>query len=140
MSLEELFKEIIIEHYQHPKNQGHLEHPDAKSDGSNPLCGDEIAMELRFDGDRVKDVMFTGNGCSISQSAASLITEAIKGKTVEETKKIMGEYRNMLAGKEYDAELLGDLEALSDVKKYPARVKCASLSVAVLDQALQQKK
>jgi nitrogen fixation NifU-like protein len=140
MSLEELFKEIIIEHYQHPKNHGHIEHPDAKSDGSNPLCGDEIAMELKFDGNRVKDVMFTGNGCSISQSAASLLTEAIKGKTIEETRKIMEEYKNMLAGKNYNSELLGDLEALSDVKKYPARVKCASLSVAVLDQALQQKK
>ncbi len=140
MSLEELFKEIIIEHYQHPKNNGHIEHPDAKSDGSNPLCGDEIAMELKFDGDRIKGVMFTGNGCSISQSAASLLTEAIKGKTIEETKKIMDEYRNMLAGKDYNADLLGDLEALSDVKKYPARIKCASLSVAVLDQALKQKK
>ncbi len=140
MSLEELFKEIIIEHYQHPKNHGHIEHPDAKSDGSNPLCGDEIAMELKFDGNRVKDIMFTGNGCSISQSAASLLTEAIKGKTIEETRKIMEEYKNMLAGKNYNSELLGDLEALSDVKKYPARVKCASLSVAVLDQALQQKK
>ncbi len=140
MSLEELFKEIIIEHYQHPKNQGHIDHPDATSDGSNPLCGDEIAMELVFDGNRIKNVMFTGNGCSISQSAASLITEAIKGKTIEETRKIMDEYKGMLAGREYNAELLGDLEALSDVKKYPARVKCASLSVAVLDQALQQKK
>ena len=140
MSLEELFKEIIIEHYQHPKNQGHLEHPDAKSDGSNPLCGDEIAMEITFDGNVVRNVMFTGNGCSISQSAASLITEAIKGKTIEETRTIMNEYKNMLAGRDYNADILGDLEALSDVKRYPARVKCASLSVAVLDQALQQKK
>jgi nitrogen fixation NifU-like protein len=140
MSLEDLFKEIIIEHYQHPKNYGHIEHPDAKADGSNPLCGDEITMELTFDGNTVKNVMFTGNGCSISQSAASMITEAIKGKTIDEIKKLMNEYMNMLEGKDYDSELLGDLEALSDVKRYPARVKCASLSVAVLNQALQDKK
>ncbi|MGB9735751.1 MAG: Fe-S cluster assembly sulfur transfer protein SufU [bacterium] len=140
MSLEELFKEIIIEHYQHPKNHGHIEHPDVKSDGSNPLCGDEITMELTFDDDRIKEIMFTGSGCSISQSAASMITEAVKGKTIQEAKRLMEEYKNMLAGKDYDSELLGDLEALSDVKRYPARVKCASLSVAVLDQALQQKK
>lgn len=140
MSLEELFKEIIIDNYQRPRNHGHLEHPDSKSEGSNPLCGDEIAMELVFDGDAVKDIRFIGNGCSISQSAASLMTEAVKGKTIESVRKIMDEYKKMLAGASYDAELLGDLEALSDVKKYPARVKCASLSVAVLDQALQQKK
>ncbi len=140
MSLEELFKEIIIEHYQHPKNHGHMEHPDAKSEGSNPLCGDELQMELCFDGDHIKDVMFTGNGCSISQSAASLMTEAIKGKTLEETRGIMDEYKKMLQGNSYDPDILGDLEALSDVRKYPARVKCASLSAAVLDQALQQKK
>lgn len=140
MSLEELFKEIIIEHYQHPKNYGHIEHPDAKADGSNPLCGDEITMELTFEGNKVKEVMFTGNGCSISQSAASLITEAIKGKTIDEIDKLTTEYLNMLEGKNYNSELLGDLEALSDVKKYPARVKCASLSVAVLNQALQGRK
>ncbi|MCL4558070.1 MAG: SUF system NifU family Fe-S cluster assembly protein [Deltaproteobacteria bacterium] len=140
MSLEELFKEIIIEHYQHPKNHGHIEHPDARSEGSNPLCGDEIQMELLFEGDRIKDVMFTGNGCSISQSAASLMTEAIKGRTVAEARRLMEEYKNMLQGNDYDAGMLGDLEALSDVKKFPARVKCASLSMAVLDQALQQKK
>jgi len=97
-------------------------------------------MELTFDGNTVKNVMFTGNGCSISQSAASMITEAIKGKTIDEIKKLMNEYMNMLEGKDYDSELLGDLEALSDVKRYPARVKCASLSVAVLNQALQDKK
>lgn len=139
MSLEELFKEIIIEHYQHPKNYGHIEHPDAKSDGSNPLCGDEISMELIFDGDKIKDIRFTGNGCSISQSAASMITEAVKGKTIDEANTLMEEYKNMLAGKGYNSELLGELEALSDVKKYPARIKCAGLSVAVLEQALQQK-
>lgn len=140
MSLEELFKEIIIDHYQHPRNHGHVDHPEARADGSNPLCGDEISMELVFDGDTLKDVRFDGSGCSISQSAASLITEAIKGKTMEETRKIVEEYKNMLAGKGHDADLLGDLEALSDVNKYPARVKCASLSVAVLEQALRQRK
>jgi len=140
MSLEDLFKEIIIEHYQHPRNYGHIEHPDAKSDGSNPLCGDEIHMEISFDDNRVKEIMFTGDGCSISKSAASIITEIVKGKTIEEIKKLMDEYKKMLEGKDYDAEIIGDLEALSDVKQYPARVKCASLSVAVLDQALRQKK
>ncbi len=140
MSLEELFKEIIIEHYQHPKNHGHLDHPDAKSEGSNPLCGDELQMEIAFEGDRIKDVMFSGNGCSISQSAASLMTEAIKGKAVGDARRIMEEYKHMLQGSTYNADMLGDLEALSDVKKFPARVKCASLSMAVLDQALQQKK
>ncbi|MCL4477684.1 MAG: SUF system NifU family Fe-S cluster assembly protein [Deltaproteobacteria bacterium] len=140
MALEDLYKEIVIEHYQHPKHHGHLEHFEAKAEGSNPLCGDEIGIELQFDGDVIKQIMFTGGGCSISQSAIDMLADIVKGKSTTEIHKIIEEYKKMLQGEQHDPDIIGDLEALSEVKKYPARVKCASLSYAVLEQAINQKK
>ena len=145
MSLEDLYREVILDHYRSPRNQGHLESPDAVAEGVNPLCGDEITIELNFDGDRVSEVAIDGQGCSISQSSSSMMTEAIKGKTRGEIEKLTGQFRDMMSlDGEADIGLdpkrpgavLGDLEALQGVRKYPVRIKCASLGWNVLQEAL----
>ena len=145
MSLEDLYREVILDHYRNPRNQGRLESPDAVAEGVNPLCGDEITIELNFDGDRVTEVAIEGQGCSISQSSSSMMTEAIKGKSRAEIETLTGQFRDMMSlDGEVDIGLdpgrpgavLGDLEALQGVRKYPVRIKCASLGWNVLQDAL----
>jgi nitrogen fixation protein NifU and related proteins len=145
LSLEDLYREVILDHYRSPRNKGHLDDPDAVAQGVNPLCGDEITIELGFDGDRVVAVAVDGQGCSISQSSASMMTEAIKGKTRSEIEELTRRFRSMMSLEgETDMELdperpgsvLGDLEALQGVRKYPVRIKCASLGWNVLIEAL----
>ena len=145
MSLEDLYREVILDHYRNPRNQGHLESPDAVAEGVNPLCGDEITIQLNFDGDRVTDVAIEGQGCSISQSSSSMMTEAIKGKSRAEIETLTGQFRDMMSldgevdiglDPERPGAVLGDLEALQGVRKYPVRIKCASLGWNVLQDAL----
>jgi nitrogen fixation NifU-like protein len=145
MSLEDLYREVILDHYRSPRNKGHLESPDAVAEGVNPLCGDEITIELGFDGDRVSEVAVDGQGCSISQSSASMMTEAIKGKTRVEIEALTQRFRDMMSldgeadiglDPERPGAVLGDLEALQGVRKYPVRIKCASLGWNVLMEAL----
>ena len=145
MSLEDLYREVILDHYRSPRNKGHLESPDAVAEGVNPLCGDEITIELGFDGDRVSEVAVDGQGCSISQSSASMMTEAIKGKTRLEIEALTQRFRHMMSldgeadiglDPERPGAVLGDLEALQGVRKYPVRIKCASLGWNVLMEAL----
>jgi len=145
MSLEDLYREVILDHYRSPRNKGHLESPDAVAEGVNPLCGDEITIELGFDGDRVSEVAVDGQGCSISQSSASMMTEAIKGKTRVEIEALTQHFRDMMSldgeadiglDPERPGAVLGDLEALQGVRKYPVRIKCASLGWNVLMEAL----
>jgi len=145
MSLEDLYREVILDHYRSPRNKGHLESPDAIAEGVNPLCGDEITIELGFDGDRVSEVAVDGQGCSISQSSASMMTEAIKGKTRVEIEALTQRFRDMMSldgeadiglDPERPGAVLGDLEALQGVRKYPVRIKCASLGWNVLMEAL----
>ena len=145
MSLEDLYREVILDHYRNPRNKGHLETPDAVAQGVNPLCGDEITIELNFDGDRVTDVAIEGQGCSISQSSSSMMTEAIKGKSRAEIETLTGQFRDMMSldgevdiglDPERPGAVLGDLEALQGVRKYPVRIKCASLGWNVLQDAL----
>lgn len=145
MSLEDLYREVILDHFRSPRNKGHLESPDAVAQGVNPLCGDDITIELNFDGDRVSEVAVDGQGCSISQSSASMMTEAIKGKTRAEIESLTQKFRDMMSlDGEADIELdperpgavLGDIEALQGVRKYPVRIKCASLGWNVLLEAL----
>ena len=145
MGLEDLYREVILDHYKNPRNQGHLEVVDAEAQGVNPLCGDEINIELKFDGDRVVDIAVDGQGCSISQSSASMMTEAIKGKTKAEIREVTRKFRTMMSLEE-DSELeldperpgavLGDIEALQGVRQYPVRIKCASLGWTTLLEAL----
>jgi len=145
VSLEDLYREVILDHYRSPRNKGHLDSPAAVAQGVNPLCGDEITIELGFDGDRVSEIAVDGQGCSISQASASMMTEAIKGKSRAEIETLTRRFRDMMsldgeADLELDPErpgaVLGDLEALQGVRKYPVRIKCASLGWNVLLEAL----
>ncbi|MCZ6568259.1 MAG: SUF system NifU family Fe-S cluster assembly protein [Actinobacteria bacterium] len=145
MALEELYREVILDHYRNPRNKGHLEHPQASAQGVNPLCGDEITIEVSFDGDRVSEVAVDSQGCSISQSSASMMTEAIKGKSREEINELVGRFRQMMSldagddpglDPERPGAVLGDIEALQGVRQYPVRIKCASLGWNTLLEAL----
>jgi nitrogen fixation NifU-like protein len=145
LSLEDLYREVILDHYRNPRNKGHLDNPDAVAEGVNPLCGDEITIELKFDGDVVSEVGVEGQGCSISQSSASMMSEAVKGKTRAEIEMMTRQFRSMMSldgeadigiDPERPGSVLGDLEALQGVSKYPVRIKCASLGWNVLLEAL----
>lgn len=147
MALEELYREVILDHYRNPRNRGHLNSPDATAQGVNPLCGDEINIEVSFDGDIVSDVAVEGQGCSISQSSASMMTEAVKGKTREEISELVARFRRMMSLEAADdpgldpdrpGSVLGDIEALQGVRQYPVRIKCASLGWNTLMEALGQ--
>ena len=136
MSLEELYRQVILDHYRNPRHRGHLDHPATSAEGTNPLCGDEITVELAVDGDRVTAIAVSGQGCSISQASASMMGAVLKGKTVEEALSLMGVFTRMLHG-DLDAAAdtdLGDLRALAGVSKFPVRVKCALLAWNCLDE------
>jgi nitrogen fixation NifU-like protein len=147
--LEDLYREIILDHYRTPRNRGELESPPAfESRGHNPLCGDEITLYLMIDGEGeeavVSDIKIGGQGCSISQSSASMMTQAVMGKPVPEVQALLRKFKTLLGiegieEQDGDAEvLLGDLEALQGVVKFPVRIKCAVLSWNTLAQALDQ--
>lgn len=135
--LDDLYRDIILDHYRHPRHRGHLESPDASHEGLNPLCGDEVTVEVKIAGDRLGDVAYTGSGCSISQSSASMMTEAVEGKSLEEARRLISDFTTMMRGSDdIDPDALGDLEALSGVRKFPVRIKCATLAWHTLDEAL----
>ncbi|MEW6045286.1 MAG: Fe-S cluster assembly sulfur transfer protein SufU [Bacillota bacterium] len=141
MPLDDLYREVILDHYKSPRNKGHLGHADASVHLHNPLCGDEITLELIADGDIIREVRFTGQGCSISQASASMLTEAVRGRTVAEVRDMMGRFTRMVRGELPPEQAdLGDLEALSGVSKFPVRVKCALLAWEALDKDLAQLK
>ncbi|HEX6946873.1 MAG TPA: SUF system NifU family Fe-S cluster assembly protein [Acidimicrobiia bacterium] len=146
MALEDLYREVILDHYRNPRNRGRLADPDATAEGMNPLCGDEIRIELAFSDGMVSEVAIDGQGCSISQASASMMSEAIKGKTREEISDLMARFRGMMSlegGVDPDLDpdrpgaSLGDMEALQGVRQYPVRIKCAALGWTVLQDALQ---
>ena len=146
MALEELYREVILDHYRNPRNRGRLESPDATAQGVNPLCGDEISVDLTISDGVVSGVAVEGQGCSISQSSASMMSEAIKGKTREEVDDIVKRFRTMMSLDDSDdpgldperpGAVLGDMEALQGVRQYPVRIKCASLGWNTLMQALE---
>jgi nitrogen fixation protein NifU and related proteins len=127
--LDELYKELILEHYRSPRNRHSVAEPKIVGEGFNPLCGDEIAVEAHFDGDVLSDIGFAGRGCSLSQASGSMMTEAVKGKTVEEAKALIDEFTRMMTNPDFEpSDGLGDLEAFASVAKYPVRVKCATLA------------
>lgn len=136
--LDDLYREIIIDHYRNPRHRGHLDAPSATHEGLNPLCGDEVTIEVKVDDGRVAGVSYTGSGCSISQSSASMMTEAVAGKPIAEVQHLIGDFTAMMRGSDdIDPESLGDLEALSGVRKFPVRIKCATLAWHTLDEALK---
>ncbi|MEK7293042.1 MAG: Fe-S cluster assembly sulfur transfer protein SufU [Actinomycetota bacterium] len=141
--LEDLYREIILDHYRTPRNRGELDPPAISAEGYNPLCGDEIRVFITVENGVVSDVRFNGSGCSISQSSTSMMTTAIKGKTVAEVRKIVRRFKHMMTLDEegdtspVDESLnLGDLEALQGVVKFPVRIKCATLGWNTLLDAL----
>ena len=152
--LEDLYREIILDHYRNPRNRGELPVPPAhRVEGFNPLCGDEIVVYLDVEHGRVVDVKITGQGCSISQSSASMMSAAVKGKTVPQARALIRAFKGMMSvheqrldgedgdgdGDPVDADVkLGDLEALQGVVKFPVRIKCATLSWNTLAQGLDE--
>lgn len=138
---DDLYKEIILEHYKSPKHKRKIDNPDLHQEGVNRSCGDEIEIFIKFDGDVISEATFTGIGCSISQASASMLTEAVTGKSIKEAKEILAKFKAMLLNdKEPDfPEELSDLEALQGVKQYPVRIKCAILSWNTLEQMLEDK-
>jgi len=165
--LEDLYREIILDHYRNPRNRGELESPPAvRAEGFNPLCGDEVVIYLDVDGGLIADLKVTGQGCSISQSSASMMSAAVKGKTLAQARSTIRAFRAMMSlhgqqldgggdepagtvpgegeersGVEVAADegvVLGDLEALQGVVKFPVRIKCATLSWHTLAQALDE--
>lgn len=136
MQLSDLYRQVIMDHYQKPRNQGTLDGA-VSVDLRNPSCGDEITLQLLVEEGVVKDVRFQGSGCSISMASASMMSEAVKGLPVEEALKLDERFRAMMRGEEVDLDALGELEALQGVSKFPARIKCATLAWQALDKGVQ---
>ncbi len=142
MSLSDsLYKEVLLDHYQNPRHHGKLEHPDLHAEGVNPLCGDEVELFLKLEGNTIIDIRFLGKGCSISQASASMLTDSLYGKTLEDAKILLGQFKGMLL-EDQDPQFpeeYEDLESLEAVKKIPARIKCAVLAWNTLERTLAQK-
>ena len=135
-----LYQELILDHYRRPRNKGTLEKADASVDVKNPLCGDEIGLQVAFDGDCVCDLKFSGRGCSISQASASMMTQLVKGKSTKDIDAIRKRFRDVMLGNTAgDDTELGPLRALSGVARFPARVKCALLAWNALESALAER-
>jgi nitrogen fixation NifU-like protein len=138
--LDDLYRELILDHYRHPRNKGDLENANRHVEGYNPLCGDEVELDLIVDSDGViEDVAFKGRGCSISQASSSMMTDAVKGQTKGEAMALLDAFKKMMMEPETEpAEDLGDLEAFQGVAKFPVRVKCATLAWNVLQEGLER--
>ena len=144
MSLTDLYREVILDHYRNPRNRGKLETPDLHGEGTNPLCGDEIAIDLAVEDGTISDVKINGQGCSISQASASMMSEAIRGKSVEEIRDVAERFNALMTTEdeivdpERPGAVLGDLEALQGVREFPVRIKCATLSWHTMLDALAE--
>jgi nitrogen fixation protein NifU and related proteins len=138
MELNDLYRDVILDHNRQPRNFGALEPADASVEGFNPMCGDHLTLRLRLNQDTISDIRFEGQGCAISTASASLMTEAVKGKSRGEALKLFERVHQLLTDDSAPpAEELGKLAALSGVREYPARVKCASLCWHTLASALK---
>jgi nitrogen fixation protein NifU and related proteins len=136
--VEDLYKEVILDHYKAPRNKRGISAPTCTAKGNNPLCGDEVTVHLQVEDGTIAEAAFEGQGCSISQASASMMTEAVTGRTIDEANGFAKEFRAMMAGEgEPDEDLLGDLVALQGVVRYPARIKCAVLAWDTLQDALE---
>jgi len=137
--LDELYRELILDHYKNPRNKKRLASADVVAEGYNPLCGDEVEMQLEFDGEKLADIGIVGRGCSISQASGSMMSELVQGRSVAEIRRLSDEFKQMMtdAGGAVPEEL-GDLEALQGVAKFAVRVKCATLPWHTLEDGLDQ--
>jgi nitrogen fixation NifU-like protein len=137
MELDDLYRDVILDHNRSPRNFGVLEPADASVEGFNPMCGDRLTVRLKMAGEQIADIRFEGEGCAISTASASLMTEAVKGKTRAESLALFEQVHRLLTDDSASSDALGKLAALSGVREYPARVKCASLCWHTLASALQ---
>ncbi len=141
--LRELYQEVILDHTKNPRNFHALADATAKADGNNPLCGDRVTVYLKMDGDRIVDASFQGQGCAISKSSASIMTETVKGKTRAEAEALFDRFHELVTGKPgtpVDEKALGKLAVFQGVSEFPLRVKCASLAWHTLKSALASRK
>ncbi|RIL10196.1 MAG: SUF system NifU family Fe-S cluster assembly protein [Proteobacteria bacterium] len=140
MSLDELYQEVILDHYKNPRCRGCLAKSDASSALYNPLCGDKVELSVAVKDGKVNEIAFSGQGCSISQASASMMSELCKGKTLEEASRRLSEFRALMRGDKKEEELvqLGDVVALGGVRKFSARVKCAMLAWEALEKCMQE--
>lgn len=136
--LDTLYRQVIMDHYKNPRNKGSLDEDSVTVEMNNPTCGDRIHLTLKVVDGIVTDVKFDGEGCSISMSSASMMTQAIKGENIDTALKLSHVFSDMMLGKDYDDSLdLGDIEALQGVAKFPARIKCATLAWKALEKGVQ---
>jgi len=139
--LSELYQQVILDHNKKPRNFRKLEAPSHTAEGYNPLCGDQLTVYLNITGDQVKDVGFEGSGCAISKASASMMTQAVKGKSKEEAENLFREFHSMVTGElneETEENSLGNLKIFAGVREFPVRVKCATLPWHTLHAALHQ--
>ncbi|MER3455428.1 MAG: SUF system NifU family Fe-S cluster assembly protein [candidate division GAL15 bacterium] len=136
--LQDLYREIILDHYAHPRNRGKVEGADIAVEGVNPSCGDEISLYARVRDGRLEEIRFEGRGCSISQASASMMTEALRGKTLSAALELAEKFKAMMHGQPPDEEHLGELVALQGVRRFPVRIKCATLAWGALQQGLRE--
>jgi nitrogen fixation NifU-like protein len=139
MSLDDLYRRVIMDHYQKPRNRGRIEDGAVTVDLNNPTCGDRVSVQMRVQDGTIEEAKFLGEGCSISLASASMMTEAVRGLKVEDALRLVDLFSEMMQGKDVDFEQfpLEDIEALSGVSKFPARIKCATLAWKALEKGLK---
>ncbi|TWT03271.1 SUF system NifU family Fe-S cluster assembly protein [Planococcus sp. CPCC 101016] len=137
-NLDQLYRQVIMDHYKTPRNKGTIENNSVTIEMNNPTCGDRIQLTLQVEDGIVKDAKFDGEGCSISMASASMMTQAVKGQEIDTALKLSGIFSDMMLGKEYDDSIdLGDIEALQGVSQFPARIKCATLAWKAMEKGVQ---
>ena len=140
MELRDLYQEVILDHNKRPRNWGVLDPASHHAEGTNPLCGDQLTLYVAVDGDTVRDIRFEGSGCAISKSSASLMTESVKGKSLQQIEQLFASVHAAMTGQgedEVDSSLLGKLAVFQGVREFPSRVKCATLAWHTLNAALE---
>lgn len=138
MQLDDLYRRVIMDHYKNPRNKGKFEDGAFTIDLNNPTCGDRISLQLKLEDGIVKDARFTGEGCSISMSSASMMTDAVKGRSFEDAMELANRFSSLMKGEPAEFEDYEDIEALSGVNKFPARIKCATLAWNALKKGIQE--
>ncbi len=140
VNLDTLYRQVIMDHYKHPRNRGEFEDESMTIEMNNPTCGDRIFLQFQLDGDVVEDIKFTGEGCSISLASASMMTQAVKGKKIDQALHLSDLFSDMMLGKEVDMDEFGleDIEALQGVSNFPARIKCATLAWKAMERVAEE--
>ncbi|MOA03756.1 NifU-like protein [compost metagenome] len=137
MQLDDLYRRVIMDHYKNPRNRGTMDEDSVTINLNNPTCGDRISLQLQVEDGKVTDAKFSGEGCSISMSSASMMTEAVKGRTFDEAISMANKFSELMKGEPVEFEELEDIEALSGVNKFPARIKCATLAWNALRKGIE---